>query len=86
MDLSREYAYRDGEARGHSVEVIWVFAHYDNLRNNGVARPTNSEDFSQLLQILGSCFTYRENSITEPAHAKGAQLVVEEVLSKLACK
>lgn len=86
MGLSIEYAYRDGEACGHSVEVIRVFAHYDHLRNNGVARPPNSEDFSQLLQVLGSCFTYRENSVTEPTHAQGAQLVVEEVLSKLACK
>ena len=86
MDLSIVYAYRDGEACGHSVEIIRVFAHYDNLRNNGVTRPPNSEDFSQLLQVLGSCFTYRENSITEPTHTKSAQLVVEEVLSKLACK
>ena len=49
MENSIAYAYRDGEACGHSVEVIWVFAHHDNLRNDGVARPPNSEDFSQLL-------------------------------------
>lgn len=80
------YAYRDGEACGHSVEIIRMFAHHDDLWDNGVARPPNSEDFSQLLQVFGSCFPYRENSVTQPAHAKRAQLIVEEILSELACE
>lgn len=51
-------AYRDGKACGHSVEVIRVFAHDDDLRYDGVACPPNPEDFSQLLQVFGSCFPY----------------------------
>ena len=47
--VSTRYAYGDGEACGHPVEVIRVFAHHDDLRNNGVARPPNPEDFSQFL-------------------------------------
>ena len=52
------HAYRDGEACSHSVEVIGVFAHYDDLWNNGVARPPDSENFSQLFQIFRSRFPY----------------------------
>ena len=63
-----------------------MFAHDDDLWNNGIARPPNSEDFGQLLQVFGSCFPYRENGVTQPAHAERAQLVVEEILSKLACE
>lgn len=81
-----KYAYRDGETCGHSVEVIRVFAHHDDLWNNGVARPPNSKNFSQFLQVFGSCFPYRENRVTQPAHAKRAQLIIEEILSKLACE
>ena len=61
VDLKQDtldYAYRDCEACSHSVEVIRVFAHYDDLRDNGVARPTDSENFSQLFQIFRSCFPY----------------------------
>lgn len=61
-----------------------MFAHHDDLGYNGIARPPDPKDFSQLLEVFGSCFTYREDSVTEPAHAKRAQLIVEEVLSKLA--
>ena len=63
-----------------------MFAHHDDLWNDRVARPPDSEDFSQLLKVLGSCFTYREDGVTEPTHTKRAQLVVEKVLSKLACE
>ena len=80
------YAYRDGEACGHSVEVIRVFAHHDDLWNYGVARPPDSEDFSELLQVFGSCFPNRENGVTQPAHAKRAELIIEEILAKLACE
>ena len=58
MQVIFNYAYRDGEAGSHSIEVIGVFAHYDDLWNNGVARPPDSEDFSQLFQIFRSCFPY----------------------------
>ena len=58
MQVIFNYAYRDGEACSHSIEVIGVFAHYDDLWNNGVTRPPDSEDFSQLFQIFRSCFPY----------------------------
>ena len=47
-----------------------MLAHGHNFRDNGVARPFNSEHFRKLFEILGCSFSYREDSITEPAHTQ----------------
>ena len=62
-EFSAGYAYRYSEACGHSVEIVRVFAHYNNFRNNGVARPSNPKDFGQLLEVFGSCFAYRKDGV-----------------------
>ncbi len=51
-------AYRDGETGGHPVEVIRVFAHDCNFRNDSFACPINTKDFSELLQVFSGSFSY----------------------------
>ena len=63
-----------------------MLAHSHHFGYNRFASPGNSKDLSKLLQVLGSCFSDREDCVTQPAHAKRAKLFVEEFDAKLACK
>ena len=55
-----------------------MLSHGHNLGNNGLARPFDSEYFSQLFEVLSSSLSYREDGIAEPAHAEVAEFLVEE--------
>lgn len=63
-----------------------MLTHPHHLRDDRAFSPVNTKHFRQLPQILSSSLADRENCITEPAHAKFAELFVEELDSQLACK
>lgn len=60
-----------------------MLAHGHNLGNNRLVGPFNTEDFGELLQVLGGGFTDGENSVAQPAHAQAAELLVKELDAKL---
>lgn len=60
-----------------------MLAHRHNLGNDCLVGPFNTEDFSELLQVLGRRFTDGENSVAQPAHAQAAKLLVEELYAEL---
>lgn len=64
-----EMSYRYSEARGHSVEVIWVLAHSHHFGNDGLTSPLDPEDLCKLFEVLCCCFSDREDRVPEPAHA-----------------
>lgn len=61
-----------------------MIAHSHHLGDNSLASPLDAKDLSQLLQVMRRCLADRENGVTQPSHAQGAQLLVEELDSKLA--
>jgi hypothetical protein len=63
-----------------------MLSHGDHLGDNRLLGPVNAEHFSKLLQVLGSSLSDREDGIAEPAHAKIAQLLVEELDTQLTGK
>ena len=63
-----------------------MLAHSHHLRDDGALSPVDTEHFRQLPQVLSGSLSDREDSVSEPAHAKIAQLLVKELDSKLAGK
>lgn len=60
-----------------------MLAHGHNLGDNGIVGPLDTENFGQFLQVLRRSFSDRKNSVTEPAHAQAAELLVKELDAKL---
>lgn len=63
-----------------------MVAHSHDLGNDRLAGPFHAKHLRQLLEIVGSGLTDREDSVAKPAHAQVAQLLVEELNTKLAGK
>ena len=84
--VSCSEAYRNGKAGSHSVEIVWVLPHSHDLGNDGLIGPVNAKYFSELLEILGGCFSDGKDGVAEPAHAQGAELLVKELNAKLTCQ
>lgn len=63
-----------------------MLTHPHHLGDDRALSPVDTKYFRQLPQILSSSLANGENCITEPAHAKLAELFVEELDSQLACK
>jgi len=61
-----------------------VIAHGHHLGDNGLTRPIDTKDLCKLLQIVCRCLTDGEDSVTEPAHTEGTQLLIEELDTQLA--
>lgn len=79
-------AYRDRKASRHSVKVVGMLAHGHDLRDDSFAGPLYAKYFSELFEVLSGCLSYREDSVTKPAHAEIAKLLIEEFHTKLARK
>ena len=60
-----------------------MLSHCHDLGDDSIICPLYTEDLCELLQILGGGLTDRENGISQPAHAKAAQFLVEEVHTQL---
>ena len=76
--------HRDGEAGGHSVEVVGVGAHCHDLWQYRLAGPFDTKDLCELLEIVRRSLSDGEDRVAEPAHAKTTELLVEELDAKLA--
>ena len=63
-----------------------MLPHGHNLGDNGVIGPFHSKYLCELPKVLSGRFSNRENSVTEPSHAKVAKLFVEELNSELTGK
>ena len=63
-----------------------MLAHSHHLRDDGALSPVDTEHFRQLPQVLSGSLSDREDSITEPAHAEIAELLIEELDSQLTCQ
>ena len=61
-----------------------MVAHGHNFGNNSLTGPLHTKHLGQLLQVMSCRFTNREDSISQPTHAEVAQLLVEELHTKLA--
>lgn len=79
----QQIAYRNSKTGRHSVEVVGVLAHGHDFGNDGFVGPLDAEYLGELLEILSGGLTDGENGITEPAHAKTAQLLIEEFYAEL---
>lgn len=53
------------------------------MRNDSPSGPLDAEDLGQLLEVDGCALTNAENVVSEPTHAKVAELVVEELDAEL---
>jgi hypothetical protein len=82
----RDKTYRDSEACCHAVKIVRVLTHGHHLRNNRGLGPLNTEYLSKLLEVLCSSLSDREDCVSEPAHAEIAELLIEELDSKLTCE
>jgi hypothetical protein len=60
-----------------------MLTHRHDLGHNSIIGPLYAEDLSKLLEVLGRCFTDGEDCVAQPAHAKTAQLLVEELNAEL---
>lgn len=56
----------DSKDGGHSVEVVWVFAHGQDFRDDSRPSPCNTEYLCQLFQVDGCRLPDREDSVSEP--------------------
>lgn len=61
-------------------------SHGHHLGHNGLVRPVDTKDLSKLLKVLGGSLANREDSVSEPAHAQAAELLIEELHTELAGK
>lgn len=60
--------------------------HGDDLGNDLLVRPLHAKDLGKLLEVLSAGFSDAEDSITQPRHAEGGKLLVEEFNTQLRCK
>lgn len=60
-----------------------MLAHCHDLGDDRFVGPFNTEDFSELLQVLCRGFTDRKHSVTQPAHAQAAELLIKELDAEL---
>lgn len=60
----RSGTYGDGEASGHSIEIVWMLTHGRDFRNDRFASPFDAEDHGQLLKVLSGRFSYREYGVS----------------------
>lgn len=61
-----------------------MLPHGHHLGDNGFLGPLDTEDLCELLQVLSSSFSDREDGIAQPSHAKITQLLIEELDAQLA--
>lgn len=79
-------AHGDGKDGGHSVEVIWVFAHRQHSRDNSRLCPLDTEDIRQFLEVDRRRLANGEHRVAQPVHAQCAKLVIEKVDAELSCQ
>jgi hypothetical protein len=79
----RSKTHCNGKDGSHAVKVVGVLAHGQHFRDDSVARPVDSEDLGQLLEIYGCSLADGEDGVTEPRHAEVTELVVEEADAEL---
>lgn len=60
-----------------------MLTHSHNLGDNGALGPLHPKHFRQLSQVGGSCLPNGEDCVTEPSHAKIAELFIEELDAQL---
>ena len=82
----RFLTHRNRKAGCHPVQIVRVLAHGHDFWNNRLARPIDTKNLGELLEILGGSFSYREDRVREPVHAEIAKLLVKELDAKLRCK
>lgn len=78
--------YRNGKAGSHPVQVVGVASHSHNLGDNLLTCPLYAKHLCQLLQVVCGRLANREDSVSQPAHAQAAELLVEKLDAKLAGK
>lgn len=61
-----------------------MLTHGHHLGDNRLLGPLNAKYLCELLQVLGSSFSDRENGIAQPSHAEITQLLIEELDAQLA--
>ncbi len=61
-------------------------AHIHDLGDDSLASPVDAENLCKLLEVVGSSFTDGEDRVAKPTHAQVAELLIEELDSKLAGK
>jgi len=81
--ISHYETYVNAKETRHSVEVIGITGHADDLWNDRVLCPLWSELLNQLLQILRGGLSNSKYMVHQPSHAEGIQLLIKELNSKL---
>lgn len=61
-----------------------MLAHLHYLGDDGLVGPVYTKNLGELLQVMCGSLANGEDGITQPIHAKAAELLVEEVDAKLA--
>lgn len=60
--------------------------HGHDLGDDGLTGPLDTKYLGQLLQVVSSSLSDREDCVTQPAHAQSAELLVKELDTQLACQ
>eukprot|EP00128_Syssomonas_multiformis_P009478 Colp12_sorted_trinity150504_noHs@19184 len=69
---------------GHTVKVVRVSAHLQDLGNDGTLSPLSTEGLGETLQIKCGSLTNGVDAITQPCHTQVAELLIEKFDTQLA--
>lgn len=61
-------------------------SHGHNLRDDSLICPFDAKHLSELLEVVRSRLTDREDGVTQPGHAQRGELLIEEFHAQLASK
>ena len=75
--------YIDTEEAGHSVQVVLVPGHGNNLGDHRLLSPVGTKLLNQLLQVVGGSLPDSKDMVYEPGHAEAVQLLIKEVHPQL---
>merc|ERR1719186_1518418 len=74
----------DTEEAGHSVQVVLVPGHGNNLGDHRLLSPVGTKLLHQLLKVVGGSLSDSKDMVYEPCHAEAVQLLIKEVHPQLA--
>lgn len=76
-------AYCEGEDGRHAEEVVVVLSHGENVGDDGLPGPLDTEDLCQSAEVDGGSFSDRIHRVAEPRHTELRKLLIKEANAEL---